>query len=56
MEALLPKQLSFPFAWVIVSLAITASLFYRHALKKSHGGEENGDLKLEPIPGPKRET
>ncbi|KAL2280873.1 hypothetical protein FJTKL_12185 [Diaporthe vaccinii] len=53
MEASLSEQLNFPLAWMVVSLAITTPLFYLYALRKSHVREENGNVKLEPIPGPK---
>lgn len=56
MEALLTKQLSFPSTWIVVSLAIAASLYYLYAPKISHGEKENGNVKLEAIPGPKRES
>jgi hypothetical protein len=56
MEVLSSKQLSFPSAWLIVSLAIVASLCYLFAPKNSNGKEENGNVKLEAIPGPKRES
>lgn len=56
METLLWGQLNFSLAWIVVSLAVTASLIYLYAQKSGHGTEENENLKLEPIPGPKRET
>lgn len=56
METLLLEQLNFPLAWIVISLAVTVSLNYLYALKSGHGTEKNGNVKLEPIPGPKRET
>ena len=55
MKALLLKQLNFPPAWIAVSLAVIVSLFYLYPPKNSHGKKENGNVKLEAIPGPKRE-
>lgn len=56
MEALLSKPLGFPSVWFVVCLATVALLCYVFASKNSHDKKENGNVKLEAIPGPKRES